>query len=74
VNQLDKSISTRLEATVTKQIQTQFNTSAKQALQVCFFGTQCNDCRSLAVKLSLAVAFRCSIGMVMSYVCRRWIR
>uniref|UniRef100_A0A453RDZ5 Uncharacterized protein n=1 Tax=Aegilops tauschii subsp. strangulata TaxID=200361 RepID=A0A453RDZ5_AEGTS len=32
-NQLDKSISTKLEATVAKQIQTQFHTSAKQALQ-----------------------------------------
>uniref|UniRef100_A0A0D9WPK6 Enhancer of mRNA-decapping protein 4 WD40 repeat region domain-containing protein n=1 Tax=Leersia perrieri TaxID=77586 RepID=A0A0D9WPK6_9ORYZ len=33
VNQLDKSLSTKLEATVVRQIQTQFHTSAKQALQ-----------------------------------------
>jgi len=34
VNQLDKSISTKVEASVARQIQTQFHTSAKQPLQV----------------------------------------
>lgn len=34
VNQLEKSVSTKLEATVARQIQAQFQTSGKQALQV----------------------------------------
>lgn len=34
VNQLDKSVNLKLEATITKQIQTQFQTSGRQALQV----------------------------------------
>jgi enhancer of mRNA-decapping protein 4 len=33
-NQLDKSISGKLEATLARQIQMQFHTSVKQALQV----------------------------------------
>ena len=35
VNQLDKSVTAKLEATVARQIQLQFNTSVKQILQVC---------------------------------------
>lgn len=35
VNQLEKSVNSKLEATVARQIQTQFQTSGKQALQVC---------------------------------------
>jgi enhancer of mRNA-decapping protein 4 len=34
VNQLEKSVNSKLEATVARQIQTQFQTSGKQALQV----------------------------------------
>lgn len=34
VNQLEKSVSSKLEATVARQIQAQFQTSGKQALQV----------------------------------------
>jgi hypothetical protein len=34
VNQLEKSISSKLEGSVTRQIQAQFQTSGKQALQV----------------------------------------
>lgn len=34
VNQLEKSVCSKLEATVTRQIQVQFQTSGKQALQV----------------------------------------
>lgn len=34
VNQLDKTVSSKLEATVARQIQLQFQTSGKQALQV----------------------------------------
>ncbi|KAF8052443.1 hypothetical protein N665_1559s0015 [Sinapis alba] len=33
VNQLDKSVNSKLEATIVKQIQTQFQTSGRQALQ-----------------------------------------
>lgn len=35
VNQLEKSVNSRLEATVARQILTQFQTSGKQVLQVC---------------------------------------
>jgi enhancer of mRNA-decapping protein 4 len=35
VNQLDKSVTAKLEATVARQIQLQFHTSVKQILQVC---------------------------------------
>lgn len=35
VNQLEKSVNAKLEATVSRQIQAQFQTSGKQALQVC---------------------------------------
>lgn len=35
VNQLEKSVNSKLEATVARQIQAQFQTSGKQALQVC---------------------------------------
>jgi len=35
VNQLDKSVNLKLEATVARQIQAQFQTTVKQALQVC---------------------------------------
>lgn len=35
VNQLDKSVSSKLEATVARQIQAQFQTTGKQVLQVC---------------------------------------
>lgn len=34
LNQLEKSVSSKLEATVARQIQAQFQTSGKQALQV----------------------------------------
>lgn len=34
VNQLEKSVSSKLEAVVARQIQAQFQTSGKQALQV----------------------------------------
>jgi hypothetical protein len=34
VNQLEKSVSSKLEGSVTRQIQAQFQTSGKQALQV----------------------------------------
>jgi len=34
VNQLDKSVSSKLEATVARQIQAQFQTTGKQVLQV----------------------------------------
>lgn len=34
VNQLEKSLNSKLEATVARQIQAQFQTSGKQALQV----------------------------------------
>lgn len=34
MNQLEKSVSSKLEATVARQIQAQFQTSGKQALQV----------------------------------------
>jgi enhancer of mRNA-decapping protein 4 len=34
VNQLEKSVNSKLEATVARQIQAQFQTSGKQALQV----------------------------------------
>lgn len=34
VNQLDKSVSSKLEATVSRQIQMQFQTFGKQVLQV----------------------------------------
>lgn len=34
VNQLEKSVSSKLEAVVARQIQVQFQTSGKQALQV----------------------------------------
>jgi len=34
LNQLEKSVGSKLEATVARQIQTQFQTSGKQALQV----------------------------------------
>jgi enhancer of mRNA-decapping protein 4 len=39
VNQLDKSLSSKLETNVTKQIQTHFQTSTKQTLQVYLLGT-----------------------------------
>jgi enhancer of mRNA-decapping protein 4 len=39
VNQLDKSLSSKLEANVTKQIQTYFQTSTQQTLQVYLLGT-----------------------------------
>lgn len=35
VNQLEKSISSKLEASVARQILAQFQTSGRQALQVC---------------------------------------
>lgn len=35
INQLEKIVNTKLEATVSRQIQVQFQTSGKQALQVC---------------------------------------
>jgi len=34
LNQLEKSVGSKLEATVARQIQTQFQTTGKQALQV----------------------------------------
>ena len=34
MNQLEKTVSSKLEATVARQIQSQFQTSGKQALQV----------------------------------------
>lgn len=34
VNQLEKTVSSKLEASVARQIQAQFQTSGKQALQV----------------------------------------
>ena len=34
VNQLDKSVNAKLEATVARQIQAQFQTTGKQVLQV----------------------------------------
>ena len=37
LNQLEKSVSSKLEATVARQIQAQFQTSGKQALQVSSF-------------------------------------
>ena len=37
VNQLDKSVSSKLEASVARQTQTQFQTSAKQSFQVFIF-------------------------------------
>lgn len=36
VNQLEKSVSSKLEASLARQIQAQFQTSGKQALQVIF--------------------------------------
>ena len=36
VNQLEKSVSSKLEATVARQIQAQYQTSGKQALQVIY--------------------------------------
>lgn len=35
VNQLEKSVNSKLEATVARHIQAQFQTSGKQILQVC---------------------------------------
>jgi enhancer of mRNA-decapping protein 4 len=35
VNQLDKSVNSKLEVTVARQIQARFQTTAKEALQVC---------------------------------------
>jgi enhancer of mRNA-decapping protein 4 len=35
VNQLDNPVNSKLEVTVARQIQAQFQTTAKQALQVC---------------------------------------
>jgi len=35
VNQLDRSVNSKLEATVARQIQAQFQTTGKQVLQVC---------------------------------------
>lgn len=35
VNQLEKTVNSKLEATVSRQIQAQFQTSGKQALLVC---------------------------------------
>lgn len=43
VNQLERSVNSRLEATVGRQIQAQFQTSGKHALQVLPIST----CRSL---------------------------
>lgn len=40
-NQLEKIINPKLEATVTKQIQLQFQTSGRQALQVCILILSC---------------------------------
>lgn len=37
VNQLDKSVNSKLEATVARQIQAQFQTTGKQVLQVCIY-------------------------------------
>ena len=37
VNQLEKLVNSKLEATVARTIQAQFQTSGKQALQVCKF-------------------------------------
>jgi enhancer of mRNA-decapping protein 4 len=34
VNQLEKSVNSKLEGSIARQIQTQFQTSGKQALQV----------------------------------------
>ena len=39
MNQLEKSVNSKLEATVARQIQAQFQTSGKQALQVYLFST-----------------------------------
>lgn len=39
VNQLEKSVNSKLEATVSRQIQAQFQTSGKQALQVCIMSS-----------------------------------
>lgn len=44
VNQLEKSVNSKLEVTVARQIQAQFQTTAKQVLQVChssFFHFKC---------------------------------
>lgn len=35
MNQLEKSVNSKLEAIVARQIQAQFQTSGRQALQVC---------------------------------------
>lgn len=40
VNQLEKSVNSKLEATVARHIQTQFQTSGKQILQVCSNGIE----------------------------------
>lgn len=40
VNQLEKSVYSKLEATVARHIQTQFQTCGKQVLQVCIADTQ----------------------------------
>lgn len=47
VNQLEKSVSSKLEATLARQIQAQFQTSGKQALQVII------NC----IKISISILF-----------------
>ncbi|KAH7689099.1 enhancer of mRNA-decapping protein 4 [Dioscorea alata] len=59
VNQLDKSISSKLEAQVARQIQTQFQTSGKQALQ---------DALRLTMESSVIPAFEHSCKSVFEQV------
>lgn len=52
INHLDKSVSSKLEASVARQTQTQFQTSAKQSFQVfIFFITFVPSRSSLSVKM-----------------------
>lgn len=53
VNQLEKSVNSKLEATVARQIQAQFQTTAKQALQVCHSSFFLFKCVELCVDLFL---------------------
>ncbi|XWS19259.1 hypothetical protein CRYUN_Cryun31cG0000600 [Craigia yunnanensis] len=62
VNQLEKSVSSKLEATVARQIQAQFQTSGKQALQLQFE----NSHSSLAVTLQDAIDSATSITQTLS--------